>query len=783
MKDKPVILIVDDQPQNIELLEAYLVPQGYEIVKAANGEEALGKLSGNQIDLILLDVIMPGVDGFEVTRRVRQDDKHRLIPIILVTVLRETGDRVKGIQAGCDDFISMPVDKIELLARVRSLLKVKAYNDLMSNYRKELEAEVNRRTEELKHTFIFQQRLIDALPVPIFYKDSEGRYLGCNSSFEKFFGQKREQVTGKSVYELFPKEFADIYHEKDLVLLQNPGIQIYESAVKDTDGVVHNVIFHKATFLNMDGSVGGLIGAILDITDRKRAEEVLRSEREKLEMVTQNMGAGLALISKDYRTLWANNILKQIFGDVEGKTCYSTYNQKAEICHGCGVREVFEKGSEKVVHEQVGKDIEGNTIWSEIIATPIKDKEGNITAALELVIPITERKRAEEEMVAVQEQFRQSQKMEAIGQLAGGIAHDFNNLLTVIKGYSQMTSMELKEGDPLKERIEQIKRAADRAADLIRQLLVFSRRQTLELKVIDLNTALRNLEKMLRRVIGEDIELVIHLPEDLGGVKTDPGQIEQVIMNLAVNAKDAMPSGGKLTIETANVELDEEYARNHVAVKTGGYVMLAVSDTGMGMTPEVRDRVFEPFFTTKEEGKGTGLGLSTVYGIVKQSGGNIWVYSELGKGTTFKIYFPRVDEPLDEISEKVTVRKGLLRGSETILVVEDEEEVRKLVVWGLEGQGYRVLDAPQGLDAFLIGKENQGPIHLLVTDVVMPKMSGRDLAERLASIRPGIKVLYMSGYTERAIAHKGILDKGINFIQKPFTVDELARKVREVLDK
>jgi PAS domain S-box-containing protein len=276
MKDKPVILVVDDQPQNIELLEAHLVPQGYEIVKAANGEEALGKLSGNQIDLILLDVMMPGMDGFEVTRRVRQDNTHRLLPIILVTVLRETEDRIKGIEAGCDDFISWPVDKMELLVRVRSLLKVKAYNDLMSNYRKELESEVTRRTEELKHTLIFQQRLIDALPVPVFYKDSEGRYLGCNSSFEKFFGQKREQVTGKSVYELSPKEFADIYHEKDLALLQNPGIQIYESAVKDTGGVVHNVIFHKATFPNMDGSVGGLIGAILDITDRKQAVERIR---------------------------------------------------------------------------------------------------------------------------------------------------------------------------------------------------------------------------------------------------------------------------------------------------------------------------------------------------------------------------------------------------------------------------------------------------------------------------------------------------------------------------
>jgi PAS domain S-box-containing protein len=282
MKAKPVILVVDDQPQSLELLEAYLVPQGYEIVKAANGEEALVKLAGDQIDLILLDVMMPGMDGFEVIRRVRQDNTHRLLPIILVTALQGPKERVKGIEAGCDDFISKPFDEMELLARVQSLLKVKAYNDLMSNYQKELESEVTRRTEELKHAFLFQQRLIDALPVPIFYKDSEGRYLGCNSSFEKFFGQKREQTIGKSIYELFPKEIADKYHEKNLALLQNPGLQIYESSIKDTSGVVHKVIFHQATFPNMDGSVGGLIGAILDITERKQAEEDLQRTLESL---------------------------------------------------------------------------------------------------------------------------------------------------------------------------------------------------------------------------------------------------------------------------------------------------------------------------------------------------------------------------------------------------------------------------------------------------------------------------------------------------------------------
>jgi two-component system cell cycle sensor histidine kinase/response regulator CckA len=658
MKDKPVILVVDDQPQNIELLEAYLVPQGYEIVKAANGEEALGKLSDNQIDLILLDVMMPGMDGFEVTRRVRQDNTHRLLPIILVTVLRETEDRVRGIEAGCDDFISHPVDKMELLARVRSLLQVKAYNDLMSNYRKELESEVTRRTEELEHAFIFQQRLIDALPVPVFYKDLEGKYLGCNRSFEKFFRQKREQIFGKSVDELSPTEFADIYHEKDRALLQNRGIQIYESVVKDTDGVVHNVIFHKATFLNMDGSVGGLIGAILDITDRKRAAE---------------------------------------------------------------------------------------------------------------------------ENAALQNQLRQSQKVEAIGQLAGGIAHDFNNLLTIIQGNSQLSLMDLHEGDPLRANIEEIRDAAKRAADLTRQLLAFSRKQILEMQVLDLNQVLQRLDKMLRRVIGEDIELTMFLPELIWKVKADPGQMEQVVMNLSVNARDAMPEGGKLTIETANVELDEDYAKRHIAVQPGRYVMLSVSDNGVGMSPEVRERIFEPFFTTKEKGKGTGLGLSTAYGIVKQSGGNIWVYSEPGQGTTLKIYLPQVDEPLEEMKEEVV--KEISRGHETILIVEDEDAVRKLAVRVLKRQGYKVLEAPDGGKALMLCEAYKEPIHLILTDVVMPGMSGSKLTDRLKAIHPEAKTLYMSGYTDNAILHHGILEPGTNFIQKPFTVESLPRKVREVLDK
>jgi signal transduction histidine kinase/DNA-binding response OmpR family regulator len=393
--------------------------------------------------------------------------------------------------------------------------------------------------------------------------------------------------------------------------------------------------------------------------------------------------------------------------------------------------------------------------------------------AAELQQQIAGRERAEA-------QFLQAQKMEAVGRLAGGVAHDFNNLLTIILGYSDLLLSGTNAADPARASLEEIKKAGERAATLTRQLLAFSRQQVLAPQVLDLNVAVANTDKMLRRLIGEDIDLVTSYGADLGRVKADPGQIEQVIMNLAVNARDAMPDGGKITIETANVHLDETYAHGHVPITPGSYVMLAVSDTGCGMDKETQARVFEPFFTTKEIGKGTGLGLATVYGIVNQSGGFIWLYSELGEGTTLKIYLPRVEEVPATI-EPTRVRPAPHRGSETILVVEDEESLRKLVLTVVRAAGYTVLEASRGEEALRICERQPGIIHLMLTDMVMPEMSGRELAARVASLRPETKVLFMSGYTDKAVVHQGVIDEGTPFIQKPFTPDTLARKVREVL--
>ena len=429
-------------------------------------------------------------------------------------------------------------------------------------------------------------------------------------------------------------------------------------------------------------------------------------------------------------------------------------------------------GGAATVSDTKHRKQDGSLIDVEILSDWI-EFEGR-RARLVLAKDVTERRRLEE-------QLRQSQKMEAIGQLAGGIAHDFNNLLTAILGFCSLLERQVGANAQMRGDVAEIRHAAGRAAELTRKLLAFGRRQMLAPRVLDLNALVSDLDRMLRRVIGDHIVLVTQLEPALAPVKADLGQLEQIILNLVVNARDAMPQGGRVTIQTANTDLGEPNADTHAPVVPGRYVLLAVSDTGTGMHPEAKAHLFEPFFTTKEVGKGTGLGLATVYGIVKQSGGYIWVYSEPGSGTAVKIYLPSCDQPVQPAA-RPPVLQGLPTGTETVLVVEDDEAIRSLARKVLTAQGYTVLEAADGLAALQIAQQHTGLLHLVLTDVVMPGMSGRELAQRLAPLLPQLKLLYMSGYTGDAVMHRGVLQDGLPFLAKPFSPEDLATTVRDVLD-
>ena len=518
-------------------------------------------------------------------------------------------------------------------------------------------------------------------------------------------------------------------------------------------------------------SVGGQIAFAIE---RKRADARIRESEARLRVLVEQLPAVLWTVDRDLR-----------FTSSVGAGL-ARLGLKPNQIVGKSLLEYFETIDPTfppiAAHRRAvaGEPVTFHVEWKggsyACHAEPLRDASGSVLGAICMSLDVTDRKNLEE-------QLRQAQKMEAVGRLAGGIAHDFNNLLMVIQGYADLLAERLPAGDPLRRNAEQIQMAGQRATSLTRQLLAFSRKQMLAPSVISIQAVVADMEKILRRLIGEDIQLETSSAADLWMVKADRSQIEQVIMNLAVNARDAMPQGGRLTIETANVELDSSFSRHAVVMAPGKYVMLAVTDSGCGMDAETQAHLFEPFFTTKEKGKGTGLGLATVYGIVKQSGGYVWVYSEPGRGTSFKIYLPRIAEGnARPWKDNRTESKTLPRGSETVLLVEDEEGVRQLAREYLETNGYTVLEAEDGHTALELAAMHAGPIQLLMTDVVMPGISGRELAERVAKSRPEMKVLYMSGYTDQAVVHHGILDTGAVLLQKPFTMATLASKLREILE-
>jgi hypothetical protein len=515
-----------------------------------------------------------------------------------------------------------------------------------------------------------------------------------------------------------------------------------------------------------------------DIVKRKRTEETLLKSEEKFRGLLESAPDAMVIANRDGTIALVNVQTEAMFGytrqELLGKPIQILMPNRFRKRHSEGWEKYFTNPQPRQMGALVnlyGLHKDGREFPIEIGLNPLETERGILV--LSAIRDITEK-------VQLEAQLRQSQKMEAIGQLAGGVAHDFNNLLTIILGNSELLISQLPDNDSLQTKAEGIRKAGKQASSLTRQLLVFSRKQVLKPKVMDLNIVVSEMEKMLRRLISEDIDLVFLPFQALGNIMADRGQIEQIIMNLAVNARDAMPHGGSLTIETANVVLDKKYVKRHIGTEPGPYAMLSVSDSGCGMDADVQSRIFEPFFTTKEEEKGTGLGLSTVYGIVKQSGGNIWVYSEPGHGTTFKIYLPTVEQDIESADGSPDSTESLL-GSETVLLVEDNDELRNLICDVLQKKGHTVLDAPSAAEAIQICNSHKGAIDLLLTDVVMPGLSGRDLAKHLEPLRPEMKVLYMSGYTDDAIVRHGVLGAGMAFLQKPFTPDVLSRKVREVL--
>jgi PAS domain S-box-containing protein len=503
----------------------------------------------------------------------------------------------------------------------------------------------------------------------------------------------------------------------------------------------------------------------------------LARTHQRLITAIEQAGEGMIITDTEDTVLYVNPAFERVTGYSRAETVGQNGRMlivdqqnptvTEEIMGTIGAGQVWQG---RVVNQK--KD--GTRYTVDVTIGPVRDERGATVNYVAIMRDVTRE-------VQLEEQYRQAQKMEAVGRLTAGIAHDFNNLLTAINGFAELMQFQLPPDDPLQESLGKILHSGWRAADLVRQLLAFSRKQIIEPQVLDLNAVVGDMDKMLRRVIGEDIELKTILAPDLWPVKVDPAQIEQVIVNLAVNARDAMPGGGHLTVETANVVLDRDYAARHLRVRAGHYVLLAVSDDGLGMSKEVKAHLFEPFFTTKEAGKGTGLGLAAVYGIVEQSGGTIWVYSEAGHGTTFKIYLPRAEGAVAPLVR--SDRAGELpRGMETVLLVEDDPAVRDLVARVLGWQGYTVLETADGQEALRLARQHGGKIHLLLTDVVMPGLSGMALARQLAPLQPGMKLLFMSGYADNAVVQHSILDASVAFLQKPFSSLVLARKVRQVLD-
>lgn len=762
------VLILEDVPADAEMMERGLRGSGIAFTSksVATKEAFVRELHDFAPDVVLSDYALPQFDGMKalkLTRELLPD-----IPFVIVTGSINEETAADCIKAGADDYVTKGH-----LARIGRAVE--------AALEKRREREEKRRAEQALRES--EERLSRAQRV-------------ARLGFWDWNIMTNDLYWSEEIYRIFglsPQEFAVTYeaflnavHPDDRPFVQQSvGAAVQQDAEYSIDhrivlpgGQVRYVHEQGEVDRGADGTPVRMVGTVIDITERKHAERALEQERQFSNAIVDTAGAMIVVLDTDGRVVRFNNACENITGysleEAKGRPIWEvlTPASEQEAASEAFAGLMNDTPFSAFENEWLTKDGERRLIaWTK---SQVLNTDGSVRWIIGTGVDVTERRHLEE-------QLGRAAKLEAMGQLAGGVAHDFNNLLTAVLGYVDLNLPDIREGSPLHADLCQIRASAKRAADLTRQLLAFSRQQASQPEVLDLNGTVRNVSRMLKHLIEESIELEIVLNEEPLKVEADPAQMEQVLMNLAINARDAMPGGGRLKIETAPLELDQEYARVHHGVAPGRYVMLAVTDTGVGMPPEVQGRIFDPFFTTKEVGQGTGLGLSMVYGIVQRHAGSIQCYSEPGVGTTFRVYLPLVEGKEVAPSEETSLLVGI-EGSETILVVEDEDHVRELATRALEGRGYSVLTAADGAEAVSLVREHEGRIDLVVTDVVMPKLNGPELAKEVRSVWPWVKLLFMSGYAGHTADREGQDVPDVPILQKPFSAGRLVKKVRQVLD-
>ena len=813
--ERPRILVVDDVQANLKLVADILTGHGYQVRPASSGRLALSSVAAEVPDLIVLDVVMPDMDGYEVCRCLKSDEKSRMIPVIFISAPDETVDKVKGFEAGGVDCITKPFQPVEVLAKVEAHLslhrlqkqlegqniqlqqeiaKRERIEEELRRHKAHLEELVAERTEDIKkinrelqqemaerklaEEKLFDSRqmlqmVLDNIPQRIFWKDRSSIFLGCNKPLALDTGYANpSELIGKTDYETASTVTADIYRADDRMVMETGLSKLnYEEPQIKPDGSPAWLRTSKVPLRDKDGRVIGVLGMYEDITERKLMEEALRQSQEKYRLIVDTANEGIWVLDEDGKTSFVNAQMADML-EYEAEEMISqemeSFIFEEDLPDHLQRMDKQRRGVAED-YERRWRRKDKQTVWTIVSATPIIDAEHHFHGSFAMILDITERKKLEE-------QLRQSQKMEAIGTLTGGIAHDFNNILTAIIGYGNLLRMRIGEEGTLKSYIDYILTASEKAAYLIQSLLAFSRKQVMSAKPVDLNEIVKKVDKLLLMVIGEDIEFKTMLADEELTVMADSNQVEQSLMNLVTNARDAMHDGGILAVQTERVEIFEE----HNYMKSGSYAVISVSDTGKGMDEATKQRIFEPFFTTKEIGRGTGLGLSIVYGIIKQHNGEINVFSDPGKGTTFKIYLKLIKAKAGGMGASQLA--PLVGGSETILIAEDDAAVRRLVKSYLEEFGYSVIEAGNGEDAVARFAENKDRIQLLILDVVMPKKNGREAYEEIRKMRGDVRVIFSSGYTEDIIQKQVILEERFPFITKPVTPQLLLSKVREVLD-